>query len=90
MTFLYFQDDALLIVSIARKAVEIAGNLHKPGDHGKVASLIKDRLEDELGEGGWQCVVGKKGTFGCCLSLAGHQYFNFDLAQVTVLMFKAS
>ena len=85
-----FQDEALLIVSIARKALEIAGDLQKPGVHGKVAGMIKDRLEKELGEGGWQCVVGKKGTFGCCLSPAPHQYFNFDLSQVTVLMFKAN
>jgi hypothetical protein len=79
-----------LIVSIARKALEISGDLQKPGVHGKVDSLIKDQLENELGEGGWQCVVGKKGTFGCCLSPAPHQYFNFDLAQVTVLIFKAN
>ena len=87
--FSILQDDALLIVSIAKKGVETVGDLDKPGVHGKVAGLIKDRVENELGEGGWQCVVGRKGSFGCCLSPAPHQYFNFDMAQVTVLIFKA-
>ena len=85
-----FQDEALLIVSIARKAVEIAGDLHKPGVHGQIASLIKDRLEEELSDGGWQCVVGRKGTFGSCLSPAALQYLHFDLGQVTVIIFKAN
>ena len=84
------QDDALLIVAIARKALELVGDLGKPGVHGAVASIIKDRLERELNDGGWQCVVGRKGTFGFCLSPAADQYFNFDLAQVTVIIFKAS
>ena len=65
-------------------------DLTAPGCHGRVAGLVKDRLEGELGRGGWQCVVGRKGQFGCCLSPAPHNYFNFDLAQVTVLMFKAN
>ena len=88
--FCILQDEALLIVTIARKAVGLVGDLDKPGVHGKVAGLIKDRVENELGEGGWQCVVGRKGSFGCCLSPAPHQYFNFDMAQVTVLIFKAN
>ena len=87
--FEIFQDEALLIVSIARSALQTVGDLDKTGAHGKVAGLIKDRKENELGEGGWQCVVGRKGSFGCCLSPAPHQYFNFDMAQVTVLIFKA-
>ena len=88
--FTLLQDEALLIVAIAKKAVDIVGDLRKPGVHGNIASLIKDRLEAELGEGGWQCVVGQKGSFGCCLSPSPHQYFNFDLPQVMVLIFKAS
>ena len=87
---LVFQDEALLIVSITRNALHTVGDLDKPGAHGEVAGLIKDRVENELGEGGWQCVVGRKGSFGCCLSPAPHQYFNFDMAQVTVLIFKAN
>ena len=84
------QDDALLIVSIAKRAVECSGDLSQPGVHGKVAGLIKDKVERGLGLGGWQCVVGQKGTFGCCLSPAPNNYFNFDLPTVTVLMFKAT
>ena len=84
------QEVALLIVTIARKALGLVGDLAKPGVHGAVASIIKDRLERELNDGGWQCVVGRKGTFGSCLSPAADQYFNFDLAQVTVIIFKAS
>ena len=87
---LVFQDDAFLIVSITRNALQSVGDLDKPGVHGKVAGLIKDRVENELGEGGWQCVVGRKGSFGCCLSPAPHQYFKFDMAQVTVIIFKAN
>ena len=85
-----FQDEALLIVYIARKAVEIAGDLRELGVHGQIASLIKDRLEEELSDEGWQCVVGKKGTFGSCLSPAAQQYLHFDLEQVTVIIFKAN
>ena len=72
----------------------------------QVAASIKDKVERELGEGGWQCVVyfpifffptfslffffnvtiflqvGRRGTFGCCLSPSPDHYFNFDLAQV--------
>ena len=88
--FVMFQDDALLIVSIARKAVEIAGDLRKPGVHGQIASLIKDRLEEELSDECWQCVVGRKGTFGSCLSPAAQQYLHFDLGLVTVILFKAN
>ena len=73
-----------------------------------MAASIKDKVERELGEGGWQCVVyfhifflpnffffvflffnltislqvGRRGTFGCCLSPSPDHYFNFDLAQV--------
>jgi hypothetical protein len=42
----------VLIVSIARKVVEIAGDVRKPGVHGQIASLIKERLEEELSDGG--------------------------------------
>ena len=87
---LVFQDEALLIVSITRNALQTVGDLDKPGVHGQVAGLIKDRVENELVEGGWQCVQGRKGYFGCCLSPAPHQYFNFDMVQVTVLIFKAN
>ena len=79
----------MLIVSIARNALKTVADLQSPGAHGKLASFIKDTLENDLGEGGWQCVVGKKESFGCCLSPAPRQYFNFDMAQVTVLIFKA-
>ena len=88
--FVAVQDDALLIVSIAKRAVEVSGDMRRPGVHGKVAGLIKDKVEQGLGLGGWQCIVGQKGTFGCYLSPAPHNYFNFDLATVTVLMFKAT
>ena len=84
------QDDALLIVSIAKRAVEVSGDMRRPGVHGKVAGLIKDKVEQGLGLGGWQCIVGQKGTFGCCLAPAPNNYFNFDLPTVTVLMFKAT
>ena len=88
--FTLLQDQALLIVALARQAVAHVGDMDRPGVHGHVAGIIKDRLEEELGEGGWQCVVGQKGSFGCCLSPAPHHYFNFDLGQVMVLIFKAS
>ena len=84
------QDEALLIISIAKRAVEMCGELTGAGYHGKVASLIKDKVEKEMGLGGWQCVVGQRGAFGCCLSPAPNQYFNFDLTSITVLMFKAT
>eukprot|EP00090_Calanus_glacialis_P027905 TRINITY_DN44438_c0_g1_i1.p1 TRINITY_DN44438_c0_g1~~TRINITY_DN44438_c0_g1_i1.p1 ORF type:complete len:115 (+),score=32.95 TRINITY_DN44438_c0_g1_i1:1-345(+) len=84
------KDDALLIVSITRKAVEIAGDLRKPGVHGQIASLIKDRLEEKLSDEGWQCVVGRKGAYGSCLSPAAQQYLHFHLGQVTVILFKAN
>ena len=90
LIFVMFQDDALLIVSITRKAVEIAGDLRKPGVHGQIASLIKDRLEEELSDEGWQCVVGRKGAYGSCLSPAAQQYLHFHLGQVTVILFKAN
>ena len=64
--------------------------MRRPGVHGKVAGLIKDKVEQGLGLGGWQCIVGQKGTFGCCLAPAPNNYFNFDLPTVTVLMFKAT
>ena len=82
----------MLIVSLARRALDSVGSPDEPGGgwHGRVAGWIKDSLERELGEGSWQCVVGRKGGFGSCLSPAAHQYFNFDLENVTVLVFKAS
>ena len=84
------QDEALLIISIAKRAVEMCGELSGAGYHGKVASLIKDKVEKEMGLGGWQGVVGQRRAFGCCLSPAPNQYFNFDLTSITVLMFKAT
>lgn len=84
------KDDALLIISIAKRAVEVCGDMTRPGVHGKVAGLIKDKVEQGLGMGGWQCIVGQKGTFGCCLAPAPNNYFNFDLSSITVLMFKAT
>ena len=76
-------------MSIARNAIKSVVDLEAAGAHGKIAGLVKDRLENDLGEGGWQCVVGRRGSFGCCLSPAPRQYFNFDISQVTVLIFKA-
>lgn len=84
------KDDALLIISIAKRAVEVCGDMTRPGVHGKVAGLIKDKVEQGLGMGGWQCIVGQKGAFGCCLAPAPNNYFNFDLSSITVLMFKAT
>ena len=43
--FVTTQDDALLIVSIAKRAVEVSGDMRRPGVHGKVAGLIKDKVE---------------------------------------------
>ena len=90
LIFVMFQDEALLIVYIARKAVEIAGDLRELGVHGQIASLIKDRLEEKLSDEGWQCVVGRKGAYGSCLSPAAQQYLHFHLGQVTVILFKAN
>ena len=79
-------------MSIAKRVVEMSGDLTRTGTgiHGKVAGIIKDKVEQGLGVGGWQCIVGQKGTFGCCLAPAPNNYFNFDLSSVTVLMFKAT
>ena len=83
------QDYAVLILSTARAVLHAAGDLSVAGVYGEVASSIKDRVEMVVGEGGWQCVVGRRGAFGSCLSPVSGHYIHFDLAQVTVLVFKA-
>ena len=50
---------------------------------------FKDILDQEFGPD-WQVIVGKKGSFGSCLSpMAGH-YINFSIDGVTFLIFRAN
>ena len=57
-------DSALFILSAARQALDCVGDTLVPGGHGKVAGIIKDRLEKELGEGGWQVTQFRKTRVG--------------------------
>lgn len=80
------KDSALFILSAARQALDAVGDINATGALGKVAGSLKDRVEREQGEGGWQCVVGRRGTMGCCLSPSPDHYFNFDLEQVNAFI----
>ena len=56
---------------------------------GPLAGWLKDIIDQEHGPD-WQVIVGKKGSFGSCLSpMAGH-YINFSIDTVTFLIFKQS
>ena len=56
---------------------------------GPLAGWLKDIIDQEHGPD-WQVIVGKKGSFGSCLSpMAGH-YINFSIDTVTFLIFKAN
>jgi len=84
------QDDALAIVEISRRAIVRGGvdGLKGTALYGRVAGWIKDSVEEDLSHGNWQCVVGAKGVFGCCLSPFPNCYFNFDIGDITILIFK--
>ena len=56
---------------------------------GPLAGWFKDILDQEYGPD-WQVIVGKKGSFGSCLSpMAGH-YINFSIDGITFLIFRAN
>ena len=73
---LLLQDEALLIVSIARSAIKSVVDLSAAGAHGKVASLVKDRLESDLGEGGHSHTAGAKDYTGTLkLGMGAFNYY---------------
>jgi hypothetical protein len=56
---------------------------------GALAGWLKDVVDQEFGPD-WQVIVGKRGSFGSCLSpMAGH-YINFSMDHITFLIFRAN
>ncbi len=78
------EDDTALILEKGRLGVKRMGQ-----QLGPLAGWLKDEVDQELGPD-WQVIVGKRGSFGSCLSpLAGH-YINFSMDDITFLIFRAN
>ena len=55
--------------------------------YSRLAAWIRTRLEDELGEHGWHCVVGETGGFHHCLGSTATTH-TITIHPVTVLLFR--
>ena len=56
--------------------------------YGELAGWIKDMADRRFGPD-WQCVVGKKESFGSCFCPRAGQYLNFSVGETAIILFKS-
>ena len=56
--------------------------------YNRLANWVKHQIEEELGDPGWNCIVGEIGGFEFCLS--PKKLYKISMDPVLVLLFKSS
>lgn len=79
------KDERAFILEEVRAGIMKLGGIEH---FGELAGWIKDMLDRRFGPE-WQCIVGKKDTFGSCLSPMAGYYLNFSIGDVGMILFKS-